>query len=70
MNFGQALEQLKAGKKIKRAGWGGYWEMESYQLIMDEISSVMIVSHLANGGIAPAQAYQNDILASDWEVVK
>lgn len=23
MNFGQALEALKAGKKVSRAGWNG-----------------------------------------------
>lgn len=26
MNFKEALEQLKKGKLVARAGWGGYWQ--------------------------------------------
>lgn len=29
MNFGQALEALKAGKKVSRAGWKNAWVTDS-----------------------------------------
>ena len=31
MNFGEALEALKAGKKLKRAGWNGKGMFVVYQ---------------------------------------
>lgn len=34
MNFGQALEALKAGKKVKLPSWGGYWQWEDGSIKM------------------------------------
>lgn len=34
MNFGQALEELKKGNKIKLPSWGGYWELENGNVMM------------------------------------
>lgn len=80
MNFGQALEALKAGKKVKRAIWGGYWFIKKtipVEIIpgdsMDSVGcmNVLIVAKLKdNAGYAPATPYQADILAEDWEIVK
>ena len=68
MNFGEALEKLKEGKKITREIWGGYWELSSLES-GHGVSFDIIVAHLKDGGIAPAQAYQEDMLAEDWIVV-
>lgn len=71
MNFGQALEALKEGKKVKRSFWGGYWKIEAYELYSTNEYSEMIIAKLKDdGGYAPAQPYQADLLAEDWEVIK
>jgi len=71
MNFGQALEALKEGKKVKRGFWGGYWRIEEWDKVDFDKSYPLIVAYLKdNGGYAPAQAYQADLLADDWEVIE
>jgi hypothetical protein len=77
MTFELALTYLKEGKKIKREHWGGYWFynlVEVLEPVGEEAVKgkfeYMIVAKLADGGYAPAQAYQEDLLSSDWEVVE
>jgi hypothetical protein len=84
MNFSEALQALKDGKRIKREIWGGYWFLAgSVQAEHDPVSYgkdgerssfymyKMIVAVLAgNGGLAPAQPYQSDLLAEDWMIVE
>lgn len=75
MTFGQALVLLKEGKKVKRKVWGGYWfiPIGTFFGIGDGRLSLdnMIVACLKdNGGYAPAQPYQADLLAEDWEEVQ
>lgn len=80
MNFGQAVEALKDGKKVKRAEWEGHWFLAKHPHCKDEqvdgyvrgfgFKNGLIVAVLKDqGGCAPAQPYQADILAEDWEVV-
>lgn len=72
MNFGEAIEALKIGKKVKRKVWGGYWFLAENPIVVEgkEHNTPLIVAVLKdNGGCAPGQAYQADILAEDWEVV-
>lgn len=70
MNFGQALEALKEGKKVKRAHWGGYWVIENWDKIDVEYVCPLIVAYLKDGRFAPASAYQEDLLAEDWSEVE
>jgi len=84
MNFGEALQALKDGKRIKRSIWGGYWYLvEGIQATHEPTDTgikgndtefymyKMIVAVLANnGGLAPAQPYQSDLLAEDWIIVE
>lgn len=81
MNFGQAIEKLKEGKKVKRKAWGGYWWLSKNPIAHEDLGNDynrsyrfqndLIVAVLKdNGGCAPAQPYQADILAEDWEVVE
>jgi hypothetical protein len=79
MTFSEALEELKSGKKIKRAHWCGYWFIDDKVVISEDNESIdspmfeakMIIAKLKdNAGFAPAQAYQNDLLSEDWEVVE
>jgi hypothetical protein len=75
MTFGEAVEALKRGEKVARAIWGGYWVAEMVQIVDHRIGARdeyndMIVAHLKdNGGIAPAQPYQADLLATDWKII-
>ena len=68
MNFGEALEELKKGKKITREVWGGYWELSSLESTKGYAFD-MITARLKYEGVAPAQAYQQDMLAEDWKIV-
>jgi hypothetical protein len=78
LTFGQALELLKQGKKVRRAAWGGYWFFKKSVAVdvvhgdsMDSVQTMpLIVAKLKDGGYASAQPYQADILANDWEVVE
>lgn len=71
LNFGQALEQLVAGKRITREGWNGpdqYLELQT----PDEGSKmkrpyIFIVP--VDGNPVPWVASQSDLLANDWAVV-
>lgn len=70
MNFGQALELIKAGKKVCRSGWNGKGMWLQIQ-IPDENSKMTlpyIYMSTAQGDLVPWLASQTDILAKDWEV--
>jgi hypothetical protein len=77
MNFGEALQALKEGKKVTRAIWGGYWELQvdvqldHYKKEQFQKMNIpkFIVAVLKDGGVAPAQPYQSDLLAEDWQIV-
>lgn len=69
LTFGEALVALKKGYKIKRKGWGGYWELMDINDFGVCIENFIIAKLKDNGGHAPAQPYQADILAEDWEII-
>lgn len=83
MNFGSAIEAVKAGKKASRAGWNGksqYIELAtcvSYKNAADEIVNVdhSAIGHnaIAFVGTSGVQlgwlASQADMLAEDWQIV-
>ena len=64
-NFGEVLEALKTGKKIKLSSWTGYWQMESGKVMM----------HCKDGRIMNLQDTEDiicilDNIASDeWEIL-
>jgi hypothetical protein len=82
MNFGEALQALKDGKTVKRAIWGGRWYLAKDAVLngpspigggytMSCQFNQIIVAELKDmGGVAPAQPYQADILAEDWQIVE
>lgn len=83
MNFGKALEALKAGKKVARRGWNGksqYIELATNISYVNANNEVINCEHEAIGNKAIAfvgtsgvqmgwLASQADMLAEDWEVV-
>ncbi|KAF6569182.1 DUF2829 domain-containing protein [Paenibacillus sp. EKM206P] len=84
MNFGQALEDLKAEKKVARAGWNGkgMWlqlytphEQEGIvTMIEGEWRWLPLSPHIlmktADNKLVPWLASQTDALAEDWQVVE
>jgi len=67
MSFSEALKELKNGSRIKRSTWGGYWTLEE----IEGLDRKIIVATLkGTGERVPATAYQEDILAEDWEVIE
>ena len=83
MNFGEAIENIKKGKLLRRAGWNGkgmhiYLEdMYRYPINSDiyarteRIYEPVICMYTAQGTHQPGWlASQPDILAEDWELVE
>ena len=83
MNFGEALQAVKAGEKAKRAGWNGknqYIELATCISYVNMKGEVINAEHEAIGNKAIAfigtsgvqmgwLASQSDMLAGDWEIV-
>lgn len=80
MDFGRAIKALKSGKKVKRKAWGGHWQLfknpsckqenaDGYNSSFSFQNGLILATLKDNGGCAPAQPYQADILAEDWEVL-
>lgn len=81
MNFGEALQALKEGKSIKRSIWGGRWYLAKDAVLSGpspigngykmscQFSNIIVAELRDRGGVAPAQPYQADILAEDWEII-
>lgn len=77
-NFGQALEELKAGYKCYREGWNGKgmflfmiacgaWEFQTDVSGTDEIDTMpFICMKTADNKLVPWLASQTDMLAEDW----
>lgn len=79
--FGEAISNLKRGKKVQREGWNGkgiYIEMQR----PDEYSKMTLpyIYIVTNGlitdnpnapkGVVPWLASQTDMLAEDWKIVE
>lgn len=69
MNFGQALEELKDGASLCRAGWNGK-DMYIALQVPDEHSKMTlpyIYMKTVGDDLVPWVASQTDLLADDWE---
>lgn len=71
MNFGEAIENLKAGHRVARDGWNG---KGMFLTMVDSMAyeGVPIVPFIAiyttNKKLAPWNSSQQDALADDWHV--
>ena len=79
MNFGQALEALKAGKRVARRGWNGkgiYLEMQrpdahskmTLPYIYIVTNDLVTDNPEAPKGVVPWLASQTDMLREDWYI--
>jgi hypothetical protein len=70
MDTGQAINRLRCGDKVARAGWNGknmYLELQE----PDDNSKMTlpyIYMHTAQGDFVPWLCSQIDFLATDWEI--
>ena len=83
MDFGKAIEAVKAGKRVSRAGWNGkgqYIELATCVSYKNAAGEIINVNHqaLGNNAIAFAGtsgvqlgwlASQADMLAEDWQIL-
>lgn len=84
MNFGEALQALKEGKKVERAGWNGkgmflyHVPAQSYPAATEIAKAhfgdmvpygAYIAMKTAQSNVVPWLASQTDILAEDWQIV-
>jgi hypothetical protein len=68
MNFGEAIEALKAGERVTRLGWNGK-DMWLALQVPDEHSKMTlpyIYMKTVQGDLVPWLASQTDMLAEDW----
>jgi hypothetical protein len=72
MNFGKALEALRAGSQVSRAGWNGkgMWLALQVPDAHSKMTLPYIYMRTAQGDLVPWLASQTDMLAEDWEVPK
>lgn len=71
MNFGSALEALKAGMGVARSGWNGKGMWLNLQT--PDSNSKMTLPYIymktADNQQVPWLASQTDLLSNDWELV-
>jgi hypothetical protein len=79
MNFGQAIEALKAGKQVSRSGWNGkgMWLVLINNATFNDVYNGVLFRHdpfiamkTAGESLVPWLASQTDMLAEDWGVVE
>jgi hypothetical protein len=82
MNFSEALEHVRHGKKIARDGWNGKHMWVQYFSPTAAFGNNNVLTHpflvieypkghpaYPNGSCVPWLASQTDILAEDWRTV-
>lgn len=81
MNFGQALEALKQGKKVSRSGWNGKGIFINLQVptelskmtspyIYIDTTGLQTDNPDAPKSLVPWLASQTDMLSDDWGIVE
>ncbi len=70
-SFSVALEQIKAGHKLRRTGWNGkgMWICLQTPDTNSKMSLPYIYMKTACNNQVPWLASQTDVLAEDWEIV-
>lgn len=78
LTFGQAIEAMKAGKKVARAGWNGkgmhLYLVEKFTKEWNDrptwVYDPFIMMVTVTGSFVPWLASQTDMLSEDWMVVE
>lgn len=72
MNFGEALQALKKGERVARAGWNGrgMWLKLQVPDAHSKMTFPYIYLSTVTGDLVPWLASQTDMLADDWGVLQ
>jgi len=72
MNIGEAVEALKRGGKVQRAGWNGkgMWLELQEPDNGSKMTLPYVYMYTAQGDLVPWLCSQTDLLANDWSVVE
>jgi hypothetical protein len=78
MEIGEAVYQLKLGKRVGRAGWNGkgmqllYAGGGTFKTDDKDVGAMLphVVMKTVTGDFVPWLCSQTDLLATDWEVVQ
>jgi hypothetical protein len=70
--IGWAVEQMRAGGKVCRAGWNGknMWLALQNPDVNSKMSLPYVYMKTADEHLVPWLCSQTDLLASDWQEVK
>ena len=71
MNIGEAVEALKRGGKVQRAGWNGkgMWLELQEPDNGSKMTLPYVYMYTAQGDLVPWLCSQTDLLADDWSDV-
>lgn len=79
LTFGLAIETLKAGKRVARAGWNGkgmyleHYPANSWARLFGNTTDIenapFIGMKTADNKLVPWLASQTDVLAEDWTII-
>lgn len=71
MNFGQAIEALKQGKRVSRSGWNGkgMWLALQVPDAHSKMGHSYVYMSDVNGVLFPWNPNNLDVLAEDWGIV-
>lgn len=68
--IGRAIEQMRFGRRVQRAGWNGkgMWVAIQVPDADSKMTEPYVYMVTAQGGIIPWLCSQADLLANDWQL--
>jgi hypothetical protein len=67
MDIGAAVDRLRAGKRVFRAGWNGKGMWLELQQEHTKMRLPYVYINTVDGELVPWVCSQTDLLATDWE---
>lgn len=70
MQIGEAIDRMRAGERVARAGWNGkrMWLALQVPDTHSKMTEPYVYMRTAAGGLIPWLCSQADLLADDWVV--
>lgn len=70
MKIGEAVERMRNGERVCRAGWNGknMWLALQTPDEHSKMTEPYVYMRTAQGGLIPWLCSQADLLAADWQV--
>jgi hypothetical protein len=70
MDIGQAVNRLRSGDRVARAGWNGKGQYIELQTPDEDSKMTLpyVYIHTVQSDLVPWLCSQTDLLATDWEI--